>query len=1044
MKFPRISIIAALALASSALSAQTADPQLSSWQTSATRRYARIYPTDAARLAGTPVTTWSRGTTSQPTPSYAGVIQVSSSASWVYLRTSGLGTHVMGPWYLNAAKTVDFPGFPANTGFLYRLPRTPVIPATKTLTPAATIGYFVDGVAVFDFTDTFSYVNATGADGGVGVGGSRGDGIWIRDAYHNEAVTFDPAFAHQAGTHHHYHANAPATRYQLGDNVDFNATTKIYTEKSTVPTKHSPIVGWLADGLPVYGPYGYSSPMNAASGVRRMISGYVKRDGANGTTNLAATGRTTLPGWAVTAQNRTAATLTTTQYGPPVNANFALGHYLEDHDYLGNLGKTLGTDFDLNLYNVRFCVTPEFPAGTWAYFIAIETDGTPKYPYIVGRWYYGSPTGSTVTAIGETVTEYVRASQASPIGVTATNTGGTVAITWTSVEGATYRIETSPDGTAWSALAAAGALTSSGGDTTSFSTTTVATNYRVTLTALATYDTDSSGGLSGVGNVATATIGSTGTATIPTITTQPASLTVATGASATFTVVAGGTAPLAYQWSKAGAPISGATNASYTIASTAAADAGTFTVTVTNAAGSATSAAATLTVTTTATPTAPTITAQPASLTVATGASATFTVVAGGTAPFTYQWSKAGVPISGGTSSVLTLPNISAADGGNYVCVVTNAAGSATTNAAGLIVTVAPTSAPTITTQPVGANVTAGAAVSFTVVAGGTAPLAYQWRKDGAILAGGVAATYTLTAAQPADAGGYTCVVTNALGSATSAAAVLTVAPAPATARLISVATRARIGGAAGTPIAGFLLAGAGTKPLLLRAVGPGLAVFNVAGVLADPRLGLVRDGATLGGNDNWLGADAATMTATGAFALAAGSRDAALVTTLAAGLYSTPITATDGGAGVVLLETYDAATDRSPTLTAASTRAFAGTGDNVLIPAFIIGGTGSLRVLVRGIGPALAAFNITDALADPTITLYRDQTALATNDNWSAGANAAELAAAAASVGAFALAGGSRDAAIIATLPAGAYTAVLNGVGGTTGTALVEIYALP
>jgi hypothetical protein len=264
------------------------------------------------------------------------------------------------------------------------------------------------------------------------------------------------------------------------------------------------------------------------------------------------------------------------------------------------------------------------------------------------------------------------------------------------------------------------------------------------------------------------------------------------------------------------------------------------------------------------------------------------------------------------------------------------------------------------------------------------------------------------------------------------------------TARLVSVATRARIGGAAGTPIAGFLLTGAGTKPLLTRAVGPGLTPFSVAGVLADPRLSLVRDGVTLGSNDNWLAADTATMAASGAFALAAASRDAALVTTLGAGLYSTPITATDGGSGVVLLETYDTATDRPPTLAAASTRAFAGTGDDVLIPAFIISGTGALRVLIRGVGPALTAFNIGDALGDPTITLYRGQTALATNDNWSTGVNATELAAAAATVGTFALTTGSRDAALIATLPPGAYTAVLGGVGGTTGTALVEIYALP
>lgn len=758
----------------SSVSGQTADPQLASWQTTNTRRYARIYPNEAARLAGTSVTTWTRGTTSQTTPSYAGVIQVSSSANWVYLRTSGLGTHVMGPWYLNTAKTQDFPSFPANSGTLYRFSRTPTIPATKTLTGAGPIGYFVDGVAAYDNRDTFSYSTASNTDGSP-VNGVRGDGVWNREAYANEGVTFDPAFAHQAMTSHHYHANAPAVRFALGDHVDFNPTTKLYTESTAPVTKHSPIVAWLADGLPVYGPFGYSSPMNAASGLRRMTPGFVKRDGTNGTTNLASTGRTTLPAWAARVQNRSA-TLPSNVVGPTVGTTYPLGSYLEDYDCLGDLGKIHGVDFDLNEYNVRFCVTPEFPNGTWAYFLTIEADGTPKFPNLIGRQFFGTPTGGNVNAINETVVEYVRASQASPISVNASQAGAAVAITWTSVEGATYRIETSPDGATWTALAGAAAITSAGSDTTSFSTATVAANYRVTLTALATYDTRGAGGISGVGNDATASV---------------------------------------------------------------------------------------------------------------------------------------------------------------------------------------------------------------------------------------------------------------AVGSS-------------GTARLVSVATRARIGGAAGTPIAGFLLTGAGSKPLLTRAVGPGLTPFSVTGVLADPRLSLVRDGVTLGSNDNWLAADTTTMAASGAFALTAGSRDAALISTLGAGLYSTPITATDGGSGVVLLETYDAATDRTPTLAAASTRAFAGTGDDVLIPAFNISGTGALRVLIRGIGPTLTSFNVSGVLADPTITLYRGQTVLATNDNWSSGVNAAELATAAASVGTFALTNGSRDAALIATLPAGAYTAVLGGVGGTTGTALVEIYALP
>ncbi len=262
------------------------------------------------------------------------------------------------------------------------------------------------------------------------------------------------------------------------------------------------------------------------------------------------------------------------------------------------------------------------------------------------------------------------------------------------------------------------------------------------------------------------------------------------------------------------------------------------------------------------------------------------------------------------------------------------------------------------------------------------------------------------------------------------------------TARLINIATRATVGGAAGTPIAGFVIAGA-ARPMLVRAVGPSLARFGVAGALADPRLGVVNGTVTVAANDNWLAPDAAMMASAGAFALTGGSRDAALVTTLPAGAYTGPVTAVDGGAGVALLEVYDAGSGAGGIVNA-STRAFVGTGEAVLIPGFVVGGSGALRLLVRAVGPGLAAFGVAGALADPTLTVFRDGAAVATNDNWSAATNSAEIAAAAANTGAFALALGSRDAAVLITLAPGAYTAVVSGVGGSTGTALVEVYALP
>src|SRR5213595_3835757 len=228
----------------------------------------------------------------------------------------------------------------------------------------------------------------------------------------------------------------------------------------------------------------------------------------------------------------------------------------------------------------------------------------------------------------------------------------------------------------------------------------------------------------------------------PTITTQPASQTVSTGQTATFTVTATGTAPLSYQWQKNGTVIGGATAASYTTPATTASDNGDqFTVVVSNAAGSVTSRAAALTVS--ATLVAPTITTQPASQTVTAGQTATFTVTATGTAPLSYQWQKNGTAIGSATAASYTTPATTASDNGDqFTVVVSNAAGSVTSGAAALTVS-SVLVAPTITTQPASQTVTAGQTATFTVTATGTAPLSYQWQRNGTAIGGATAASYT-------------------------------------------------------------------------------------------------------------------------------------------------------------------------------------------------------------------------------------------------------------------------------------------------------------
>ena len=425
------------------------DPRITSWYTEKSGQYARIYETADDEAANNSVTTWDKGSGTQALPTYAGVHEVSYSDDWVYIRATGMGFHTMGPWYMNEQQTFIFPNYPANVAITARIPRSTSVPTNKELTGFGAIGYFVDGVSMFDSRDAFSYSTANSADATPG-GSFQGDGIWNRDAYINEGITFDAAFAHQAGATYHYHANPPGLRHLLGDHVDYDEDTNTYTENPT-DLKHSPILAWVLDGYPLYGPYGYSDPDDPDSGVRKMISGFQKRDGTNGSTNLSNTGRTTIPDWAAEIQG-ISATLSSSQYGPDVDDEFILGHYLEDYVYLEDLGMTQGEDFDLDTHNGRFCVTPEFPEGTYAYFVSIEDDGTPKFPYNIGRQYYGDPTGGSVNSITEPVTiSYEGGPEIaeSPKSLSVDNDSGDLTLVWDGLEGGTYQLETSPNLKVW-------------------------------------------------------------------------------------------------------------------------------------------------------------------------------------------------------------------------------------------------------------------------------------------------------------------------------------------------------------------------------------------------------------------------------------------------------------------------------------------------------------------------------------------------------------------------------------------------------------------
>jgi len=226
-----------------------------------------------------------------------------------------------------------------------------------------------------------------------GGGMQAGDGIWRRNAYFGELQTLDTCFGHQPGNgDYHYHANPVCLRAQLDDNIEVVRTKRTgstFKEKAA-PWKHSPIIGWAADGYPVYGPYSYSDSTSASSPIKRMRSGYRLRQ---------ITERTALPAWSLPNHPGVSQTLTTAQYGAPINGEFPLGRYVEDFEHVATLG-------DLDQYNGRFGITPEYPNGTYAYFVTIAEDGSAAFPYLIGGEFYGTASGGRATTVPSTATPF--------------------------------------------------------------------------------------------------------------------------------------------------------------------------------------------------------------------------------------------------------------------------------------------------------------------------------------------------------------------------------------------------------------------------------------------------------------------------------------------------------------------------------------------------------------------------------------------------------------------------------------------------------------
>ena len=334
---------------------------------------------------------------------------------------------------------------------------------------------------------------------------------------------------------------------------------------------------------------------------------------------------------------------------------------------------------------------------------------------------------------------------------------------------------------------------------------------------------------------------------------QPQSLTVVQGQTAVFSVNAVGSAPLTYQWQFNGVAISGATNSTLTLANAQPAQAGIYTVVITNPFGSTTSANATLTVLT-----PPTIVVQPVSQSLTNGATLNLSVTATGSPTLTYQWFRNGVAVPGATASTLTLFNVQESAEGNYTCVVTNPYGTATSQIA--IITVQ--SPPSIFDlgQPQPQTVIQGNTATFNVSATGDLPFTYQWRLNGTNIPGATANPLVLTGVQTNQAGQYSVVVSNPFGSATSSNALLTVRvppfiitqPAPATQTIVAGSNATITVVAGGDPVLtyqwrfnGANLAGQTAATLTLTNVQPGqLGLYSV--VVSNPYGSVTSSNATL------------------------------------------------------------------------------------------------------------------------------------------------------------------------------------------------------
>jgi hypothetical protein len=743
--------------------------------------------------------------------------------------------------------------------------------------------------------------------------------------------------------------------------------------------------------------------------------------------------------------------------------------------------------------------TKSSPAGAAVQLTATASSGLPvSYALVSGA---ASLSGGTLTGFGATVV--VRASQAG--NTTTYNAAATVDQTFTFVSGgtapflftspvdqtvntgATVTFSAAAIGTpapAWSWQKDGVAIDGATSATLTLTGVTLADAARYTVTA-----TNSSGAASASAqlNVRAA----------PVIVTPPASQSVNAGATVTFAATIAGFPAPALQWRKNGIAIPGAVSNTLTLVNVSAPDAARYDLVATNSLGTATSTAATLTVAVhdfsgtyfgkfsgasgdfalyvRANGTGVFLGYLPGLKTALVATNVTIDLA--GNFSLTITPTVAGAAISGplsalGSASDSPPPTEAASQSITLNGTLNDATGTLAATAPELSATLAGTRAASAGSASAQAGYYSGAfagsadARGYVIVAADGQAFVLETSSAGVDGAkGNLAANgrLTLTTANQSavDLGFANGALSGTVRTAAGVTASLTGATdaLAGSEHLANLSARGAV--APGAPlIAGFVITGATSKQVLLRAAGPALAAapFNLPSTLDDPALTLFRGSTIAAQNDNWSASptSAAAITAAAAsvnaFAFRNGSADAALLVTLAPGNYTAQVSAGPASlnpSGLALVEIYEVLSPgeapgaiRLANLSARSPVV----PDAPLIAGFVINGTAPQRVLIRGIGPGLAGFGVAGALANPTLTLFRGSTAIKTDDDWFRDADAALIRNAAANTGAFALGATSLDASLLLYLDPGAYTAQVSASGTTNGTgiALVEIYESP